>query len=220
MGAWLGTNTGGGLEPLQNSPAGQVPVVASEVLASVPVAAVVGLGVGLDVGLEGVPDCLPDGDDEGAGLGVGLEGVPDGVPDGDDEGAGLGVGLGVGLDGVPDGVPDGDGEGAGPEAVPDGVGVPDGVQEPSATLLYPTSQMEQSADEVAPVHGVILPMLQSVHRTLVSASAYEPMGHFAQPFCVPHLEVQVSELNSELSSQLTPPPQAQHMELELKSSLS
>lgn len=76
----------------------------------------------------------------------------------------------MGLEGVPDGVPDGDGEGAGPEVVPDGVGVPDGVQaaspvsplklpaahtvqEPFAALLYPTSQMEQSADEVAPVHG-------------------------------------------------------------------
>ena len=127
----------------------------------------------------------------------------------------------MGLEGVPDGVPDGDGEGAGLEVVlPDGVGVPDGVQEPSATLLYPTSQTEQSADEDAPVHGVILPTLQFVHRALVSASAYEPMGHFAQPFCVPHLEVQVSELDSELSSQLTPPPQAQHMELESKSSLS
>ena len=144
------------------------------------------------------------------------------------------MGFGVGLDGVPDEVPDGDGEGAGPE--PDGIGIPDGVQmaspvsplklpgaqvqEPFAALLYPTSQMEQSADEVAPVHGVILPTLQFVHRALVSASAYEPMGHFAQPFCVPHLEVQVSELDSELSSQLTPPPQAQHMELESKSSLS
>ena len=147
---------------------------------------------------------------------MGLEGVPDGVPDGDDEGAGLGVGLA----GVPDGVPDGDGEEAGPEVVPDGVGVLDGVQEPFAALLYPTLQTEQSADEVAPVHGVILPTLQSVHRTLVSASAYEPMGHLAQPFCVPHLEVQVSELDLELSSQLTPPPQAQQMELELKSSLS